>query len=61
LIISVQLDDYYLQIIKEELNIKQVEYRPGETFAQKICRPNARILGPLFGKSIQEIISRAKQ
>lgn len=28
--------------------------------ARKICKPNAKLIGPRFGKSVQDIIREAK-
>lgn len=54
------LSDYYKDIIKEELNVKEVLEVDSTSIAQKICKPNGRLIGPKFGKNVKEIISRAK-
>jgi len=54
------LSDYYKDIIKEELNIKEVLEVDSSSIAQKICKPNGRLIGPKFGKNVKEIISQAK-
>ena len=54
------LSDYYKDIIKEELNIKEVLSVDSSSIAQKICKPNGRLIGPKFGKNVKDIISQAK-
>lgn len=57
-----KLDDYYIQIIKEELNVKEVEILDDMSkIATKICKPNAKLLWPKYGKSVQDIIKNAKE
>lgn len=58
--ISKSLDKYYTDIIKEELNIKEVRVFEESELPQKICKPNARLIGPKFGKDVKFIISEAK-
>ncbi len=50
-----------LEIIKEELNVKEVEIieNPGD-MATVIAKPNAKLLGPKYGKEVQNIIQTAK-
>ncbi|MBN2306984.1 class I tRNA ligase family protein [Candidatus Peregrinibacteria bacterium] len=50
-----------LEIIKEELNVKKVEVidKPGD-LATVIAKPNAKLLGPKYGKEVQTIIQTAK-
>lgn len=56
-----KLDDYYLEIIKEELNVKNVIIlQDMSQIAKKICKPNARLIWPRFWKNVQEIIRLAK-
>lgn len=56
-----KLSDYYLDIIKEELNIKEVVVLDDmSVIAFKICKPNARLIWPRFGAKVQEIIKEAK-
>jgi isoleucyl-tRNA synthetase len=51
------LDEYYLDIIKEELNVKEVIVLEDATeIAQKICKPNGRAIGPKFGKDVKFIM-----
>ena len=49
------------EIIKEELNIKEIEVidNPSD-LATVIAKPNAKLLGPKYGKDVQKIISEAK-
>lgn len=48
-------------IICLELNIKNIEFVSNtEDIAQMQLKPNARVLGPKFGKEVQEIINKAK-
>ena len=51
-----------LQLIKNELNIKEVEFldNPSE-FATLRAVPNARVLGPKFGRDMQHIIKAARE
>ncbi|MDD2516237.1 MAG: class I tRNA ligase family protein, partial [Candidatus Gracilibacteria bacterium] len=59
--ITEKLEDYYLEIIKEELNIKEVIYlADSSAIARKVCRPNAKLIGPKFGKDVQAVIVAAK-
>nr|MDD3720466.1 class I tRNA ligase family protein [Candidatus Gracilibacteria bacterium] len=58
--ISEVLDDYYLDIIKDELNIKEVLYFSESEMPKKICKPNARLIGPKFGGDVKFIIAEAK-
>ena len=55
------LDEYYLDIIKEELNVKEViVLEDASEIAQKICKPNGRAIGPKFGKDVKFIMGEAK-
>jgi isoleucyl-tRNA synthetase len=48
-------------IIMEELNVKEVEFiRDAKEVATVIAKPNAKLLGPKYGKEIQSIIQEAK-
>lgn len=59
--LAIDFDDYYKDILKEELNIKDVIYNPDiVNMVKKVCRPNAKILWPRFGKDVQNIIKQAK-
>ncbi len=48
-------------VILEELNVKDLEILTdaGE-FVKQVCMPNARVLGPKYGKEVQSIIQMAK-
>ncbi|MBN1258288.1 isoleucine--tRNA ligase [Candidatus Peregrinibacteria bacterium] len=50
-----------MEIIKEELNVKELELieNPAD-LATVIAKPNAKILGPKYGKDMQSIIQAAK-
>ncbi len=67
--IQVALGDQYdskllndqLDIIKEELNVKEVEVIDNPSkLATVIAKPNAKLLGPKYGKDVQTIIQEAK-
>lgn len=59
--IGEKLEPYYLDIIKEELNVKEVIILDDAShIAKKVCRPNGRLIGPKFGKDVKFIISEAK-
>lgn len=55
------LNESQLEIIQEELNVKAVELiaSPGD-LATVIAKPNAKLLGPKYGKEVQRIIQTAK-
>ncbi len=51
-----------IEIIKEELNVKEVEIiNDPNQLATVIAKPNAKLLGPKYGKKVQEIIKTAKE
>lgn len=58
--ITENFEDYYNEIIKEELNVKEVLVVDGTTLAKKICKPNGRNIWPKFGSNVKFIISEAK-
>ena len=58
--IPTELSHYYEEIIKNELNVKSVKFENPENLAKKICKPDARKIGPKFGKDVQKIIVAAK-
>lgn len=60
LTITHDLSDYYKEIIKNELNVKEIIFENPENLAKKICKPDARKIGPKFGKDVQKIIVSAK-
>ena len=50
-----------LDTVKEELNVKEIVFLENpEELAELQVKPNARLLGPKFGKRVQEIIKEAK-
>ena len=56
-----KLKDYYIDIIKEELNVKEVIILDDPSkIAKKICKPNGRLIWPKFWKDVKFIISEAK-
>lgn len=58
--IESDLEPYYLDILREELNVKEVIVQNMSDVALAICKPNAKLIGPRFGKAVQEIIQAAK-
>jgi isoleucyl-tRNA synthetase len=58
--ITRELSEYYKQIISDELNVKEVRYENPENLAKKICKPDARKIGPKYGKDVQKVITEAK-
>lgn len=58
--ITRELDKYYQTIIRDELNVKEVRFENPEKLAKKICKPDARKIGPKYGKNVQKIIIEAK-
>lgn len=56
-----KLDPYFIDIIKEELNVKEVKVlSSSDAIAKKICKPNGKLIGPKFGKDVQTVIKEAK-
>lgn len=48
-------------IIIEELNVKDIGFIDNiDNVAKMIIKPNARLIGPKFGKDVQDIINNAK-
>ncbi len=58
--ITRELSEYYKTIIRDELNVKEVKFVNPEELAKKICKPDARKIGPKYGKDVQSIIIEAK-
>lgn len=55
------LDNYYLEVIKEELNVKEIIVLPDSSkIAKKVCRPNAKLIWPKFWRDVQKVIVEAK-
>ncbi len=50
-----------VSVIQEELNVKAVEFvQDPKELGTPYASPNAKILGPLYGKAVQDIIREAK-
>lgn len=61
LTIANEFNDYYQEILKEELNIKQIIISKDVlNIVKKICKPNAKLLWPRIGKDVQTVITQAK-
>jgi isoleucyl-tRNA synthetase len=58
--ITRELDEYYQTIIRDELNVKEIKFENPEKLAKKICKPDARKIGPKYGKDVQKVIVEAK-
>ena len=58
--VTEEFSDYYTDIIKEELNVKEVLVVDGNTLAKQICKPNGRNIWPKFWKDVKFIMSEAK-
>jgi len=58
--ITHKLNEYFEEIIKEELNVKEVKVFDGNEVPSQICKPNARLIWPKFGQNVKFIISEAK-
>jgi len=55
-VIEVQKD-----VICEELNVKEISFlKDAQEFITRVVTPNARVLGPKYGKEVQNIIQMAK-
>jgi len=57
--ITKDLPDYYKDIIKEELNVKEVIV--STDLAKEIAKPEGRKIWPKYGKAVQSIIKNAKE
>lgn len=58
---SPQILEENAEILQKELNIKNITVLDTvDKMAKKIIKPNARLLGPKFGKEMQQIIQQAK-
>jgi len=53
-------DEKMIEIIKDELNVKEVLVFAPNEFPRQICKPDARQIGPKFGKDVKEILQKAK-
>ena len=58
--ITNKLEEYYIDIIKEELNVKEVIAVDWNTLAEQICKPNGRAIGPKFWANVKFIMQEAK-
>lgn len=59
--LNIEFDKNQIPQILEELNIKSMDIVDDfSVLAKKIAKPNAKILGPKFGKDVQFIIKEAK-
>ena len=58
--ITASLDEYYKAIIRDELNVKEIKLENPEKLAKKIAKPDAKKIGPKYGKEVQSIIVAAK-
>lgn len=58
--ITEKLSQYFEEIVKEELNIKEVILVDWEKLAKKIVKPNGRNIWPKFWKDVKFIIENAK-
>lgn len=59
--IGEKLEPYFIEIIKEELNVKEVKVlSSADAIAKKIVKPNGKLIGPKFGKDVQTVIKQAK-
>ena len=55
------LDEYCAQILREELNVREVIMGADMSqVAKLICKPNARLIGPKLGRDVQAVIVAAK-
>lgn len=46
--IGESIDAYFQEIIREELNVKEVKIEDMSAVARKICKPNAKLIGPRY-------------
>ncbi len=53
---------HFENIIKEEINVKEVEYVSADTeFVRKKAKPNFKVIGKKFGKLTQAVANRIKE
>ncbi len=55
-----EVSEYYQDILKEELNVKEIRVFEESELPKEVCKPNARLIGPKFGQNVKFIISEAK-
>jgi len=60
IVICEELSDYYKDIIKDELNIKEVRLMAADKLAKKVCKPNGKTIWPKFWKNVKFILEEAK-
>ncbi len=61
IIIGFELDEHFNEIIRDELNIKEIIIDESiNEKVTKICKPDARRIWPKYGKDVQEIIRLGK-
>lgn len=58
--VTKELSEYYQSIICNELNVKDILFENPEKLAKKICKPDARKIGPKYWKDVQKVIIEAK-
>ena len=59
--IGFELEEHFNEIIRDELNIKEIVLDKSiNQKVTKICKPNARLIGPKYGKDVQKIIQAGK-
>ncbi len=57
-----KVEDYYIDIIKDELNVKNVDFdADAESFVTYAFKPQLRTLGPKYGKQLGEIRNALSQ
>lgn len=60
--ISPELIEHHRDVILEELNVKEIEFLDEVSgLVKSIVLPNAKLLGPKYGKDVQEIIRLCKE
>ena len=58
----VQLDAFYVQIIAEELNVKEVEFKEDvSAFTDYLFKPQLKTVGPKYGKMLGQIQKELKE
>ncbi|MGN0169891.1 MAG: isoleucine--tRNA ligase [Lachnospiraceae bacterium] len=58
----VQLNDFYVQIIAEELNVKEVEFKEDvSAFTDYLFKPQLKTVGPKYGKLLGQIQKELKE
>lgn len=59
--ISMPVDEIYADMIREELNVKELRVDMSlATKVRAVCKPNARLLWKKYGKDMQTVINEAK-